>query len=53
MIEQKKGIFITYCQNAKAYRSFMTSLGRVVISRDVCFVEHANWNLDASDRSAE
>lgn len=38
-----KGIFIGYSTDAKAYRIYIPATGKVIISRDVKFVETEVW----------
>lgn len=38
-----KGIFIGYCQDSKAYRIFVPDFGKVIVSRDVKFLENEMW----------
>lgn len=38
-----KGVFIGYCTDAKAYRIYIPDSGKVLVSRDVKFIESEFW----------
>ena len=40
------GIFIGYSTISNAYKIFQPQTGKIVVSRDVHFVEDEEWNLD-------
>lgn len=38
-----KGVFIGYCTSAKAYRIYLPDTEKVLVSRDVRFMESETW----------
>jgi len=40
------GIFIGYSSVAKAYKIFQPQNGKIIVSRDVHFMEDEEWNWD-------
>nr|KYP38814.1 Retrovirus-related Pol polyprotein from transposon TNT 1-94 [Cajanus cajan] len=42
-------IFIDYSTPSKAYRVYQPQTGKILISRDVCFVEDKQWNWEKDD----
>lgn len=48
-----KCIFIGYCVEAKAYKLYNPLTGKVLISRDVEFIEDAAWSWNSSEDSSQ
>lgn len=45
--KSQKHVFIGYCFDSKAYRLYVPLSGKITISRDVIFDEHAVWKWEA------
>ncbi|XP_016690648.1 uncharacterized protein [Gossypium hirsutum] len=45
------GIFVGYSTVSKAYRVFQPHTGRVIVSRDIYFVENEQWNWEGSTKT--
>ena len=45
------GIFVGYSTNSKAYRVFQLDIRRIIVRKDVYFVEDEQWSWEESNRS--
>lgn len=49
----EKGIFVGYAQDAKAYRVFNPVTNKIIISRDMVFMENITWTWTANESTTE
>ncbi|TYK29919.1 Retrovirus-related Pol polyprotein from transposon TNT 1-94 [Cucumis melo var. makuwa] len=47
------GVFIGYSSISKAYKIFQPQTGKIVVSRDVHFVEDEEWNFDDAEKKGQ
>ncbi|KAL0553407.1 hypothetical protein IC582_007302 [Cucumis melo] len=47
------GVFIGYSSINKAYKIFQPKTGKIVVSRDVHFVEDEEWNFDDAEKKGQ
>ncbi|TYK07569.1 Retrovirus-related Pol polyprotein from transposon TNT 1-94 [Cucumis melo var. makuwa] len=46
-------VFIGYSSISKAYKIFQPQTGKIVVSRDVHFVEDEEWNFDDAEKKGQ
>ncbi|KAA0059661.1 Retrovirus-related Pol polyprotein from transposon TNT 1-94 [Cucumis melo var. makuwa] len=47
------GVFIGYSSISKTYKKFQPKIGKIVVSRDIHFVEDEEWNFDDAEKKGQ